>query len=78
MLFPWMAWYLPQLALPDTPLVCDLAIGAWFGWALLASLAGLLWDAARSSQLKNRLARPTQRRPRPRPIGGRHAVPGRP
>ena len=77
MLFPWMAWYPPQVAFPDAPLVCELAIGTWFGWALLASLAGLLWDAARSSQLKTPLARPT-RRSRPRPIGGRHPMPGRP
>jgi hypothetical protein len=77
MLFPWMAWYLPQVPLPDTPLVCDLAIGAWFGWALLASLAGLLWSAAGSPRLRTRLPRQTSR-PRPRLIGGRHAVSGRP
>jgi hypothetical protein len=77
MLFPWMAWYPPYAALPDDPLVCELAIGAWFGWAFLASLIGLLWGIARSRVLRRRLQRRT-RRPRPRPIGRPHAVPGRP
>ena len=77
MWIPWMAWYPSQVALPDAPLVCELAIGAWFGWALLASLAGLLWSIGQSSRLRRRLPRQMPP-PRPRLIGGRHPVPGRP
>jgi hypothetical protein len=67
-----MAWYPPAAALPETPLVPDLAIGAWFAVALLVSLAFLLWSVSRSRGLSTRI------RWRPRPIGRRHAVPGRP
>jgi hypothetical protein len=74
---PLMAWYPPPAVPPETPLVPDLAVGAWFGLALLTSLAFLLWGVARSRGLRSQLPR-RARRPRPRSIGRGHAVPGRP
>ncbi len=73
---PLMAWSPPTAVLPDSALAVDMAIGAWFGLALLVSLLPLLWIAVWPRDLSTRIPRLTH--PQPRPIGRRHAIPGRP